>query len=200
MLFGLLVSLALGVSAQAQSSLTCSGGQCGAVSTVLSNTAVSTTIGTTATLTYFNLSAQIPANTLSAGKVVTFDIAGPYSANATDTVIIGIAACKVSGCGSGVVVQWATSAAVTMLGVTNDYWAFHSQSSVFTAGTSGTVNTQGYSNIFTAGTTIVNGQAVNTTTTLIDTTVIEFLTPFVKFSTASASDAIAIGTFKVVIE
>lgn len=168
--------------------------------TICSNTAASTAITGTSSKTYFNLNCAIPANTLSAGKTISLEARGVYSGNATDTLIMTGEFCSVSGCGSGVVIQAGTSSALTLLAVSNQYWEGSLNSIAFTAGSGGTVDTQGRFGYETAATTMVYDAVPNTGTQTINTTIQQFLSISVKFSTNSGSDSITLRNFRVIIQ
>ncbi len=167
---------------------------------VCSNTAVSTAITTTASKTYFNLNCAIPANVLAAGKTIKLEGRGVFTTAATDTIILTVDVCTVSGCASGTVVNLATTSAVTPGLVTNQGWLLDENTNVFTSSATGTHDTEGYGAFQTAALVITFDPTPNTSTATFDDTVQQFLSVSAKFSTASATDTITLRSLRVTIQ
>lgn len=163
------------------------------------NTAASTAITGNAKA-YFSLNCKIPANTLAAGSRITVDLRGVYSGNATDTLISTLEMCQVSGCASGTNVTLATTSALTLLAVSNQYWELDETILRRTAGASGTSSTQGRAGYETAGTTMVFDATPNTGTATWDDTVDEYVSASAIFSTNSGSDSITIHTLAIQVQ
>ena len=167
---------------------------------VCSNTAASSAITGTATKTYFNLNCSVAANLLSAGKTVKLEVRGIYSAAAANTLILFADLCTISGCGSGTVVNLATTSAVTPGLVTSQGWVLDENTNVFTSGASGTADTQGYGAFQTAALVITFDPTPNTATATIDTTVTQFLSVAAQWSTNSGTNTITLRNFKAAIQ
>lgn len=163
------------------------------------NTAASAAI-TGSSKQYLSINCSIPANALRAGSVVSLEVRGVYSGNVTDTLTMTVDACTVSGCGSGTVVNLATTSAFTLTAVSNQYWEADEQIICFTGGASGTLDTQGKFSYETGGTTILADATPNTTTATVSTVVAEFISISVTFSSASASDSITARQFTARIQ
>lgn len=164
-----------------------------------SNTAASTAI-TGNTKTYASLNCKVAASTLTAGKTIAFNARGVYGGNVTDTLVMTLEACQVSGCASGTKVTLATTGALSLLAVSNQGWEMDEHINAFTIGGSGTLDTQGKAFYETAATTAVIDWTPNTSTATVDTTVDEYLSVSVTFSTASASDSLTLRNLQVVIQ
>jgi hypothetical protein len=167
---------------------------------ICSNTSASSTITGTASKTYFSINCSIAANLLSAGKTIKAEARGIYSGNVADTLVMTEEFCQVSGCGSGVVIQAGTSSSFTLSAVSNQYWDGDFNTNVFTAGAGGTLDTQGKFGYETAGTTLVTDAIQNTTTQTVNTTVTEFLSFSVKFSSNNGANSMTLRNFKVLIQ
>jgi hypothetical protein len=167
---------------------------------ICSNTSASTAITTTATETAFDLNCKIAASTLVAGSTIVVDLRGIYSGANTDTLIFKLKACTVSGCGSGTVVTLATTSAVTLSAVSNQYWDVQSQLIAWTVGVSGTIDAQTKGLVASTGIAATTLTAPSTATATVNTTVDEYLTLTGKFSTASASDSATMRNLRVVVQ
>lgn len=170
---------------------------------VCSNTAASSAIANVATETFFSVNCPIAANTLSTGKTISVDARGVFGALATDTLILKLKLCTVSGCGSGTGVALATNTTLTLGALTNQQWVLDANSSVFTSGASGTLDTQGYTSFQTAGTTIITDPMPNTALATVDETVQQFLSisaGWAGIGSPSATDTITLRNLRVVIQ
>jgi hypothetical protein len=159
------------------------------------NTAASTAISNTTTETYFNLNYQIPANALSAGKSIKLDARGVYSALGTDSLVLKVKLCTVSGCGSGTVVTLATAGAITPGALSNQGWLLNMNGVQYTAGASGTQDDQGYVSYQTAANAVTFAPMSNTAANTVDTTVAQFLSisaTWAGVGAPSASDTITL--------
>lgn len=166
---------------------------------VCSNTAASGTITGTGKQ-YLSLNCKVPANYLAAGTTIKLDARGIYSGNATDTLVMTVEACQVSGCASGTKVTLATTSALTLLAVSNQYFQVDENINAFTIGGSGTLDTQGFAMFETASTTAVIDATPNTGTATVSTIADEYLSISVTFSTASASDSITLRNLQVTVQ
>jgi hypothetical protein len=141
---------------------------------------------------FFNQPCRIQANALQADSIIRFKVQGVYSGNAGDTITLVLKTCttSASGCG-GTTVTLGTSAAYTLTAVTNNYWEADFQIVCFTTGASGTLDTQGnYVFQIAASPFAVNNPIANTAAATVDTTVDEYLSISVAFSSASATNSI----------
>lgn len=167
---------------------------------VCSNTSASTAITGTATETAFDLNCRIPASTLVAGSTIVADFGGRYTGNNTDTLIFKLKACTVSGCASGTVVTLATTSAVTLTAVTNQYWDVHSQLIAWTVGAAGTIEPLTRGLVATTGLAGTILTAPNTAAITVDTTVDQYITLTAKFSTTSGTNNITLRNFRVALQ
>jgi hypothetical protein len=174
--------------------------------TVLTNTAPYAAIVSTNTETFFGIGSDglIPAGAINSAKHrISIELAGIYGTNGvTDTINIKFKLCTVSGCGSGTVVQVAATGVVTPgAAVSNQGWNSRLMCNVFTAGASGTVDCQGQpgSVLFTALTTSIIDDIVNTTTSTVDTTVNEYVSVSVTWNNNSANNTITLRNFGVLV-
>lgn len=167
---------------------------------ICSNTAASTTITTTSTKTYFNLNCKISANRLAAGSIITISGRGVYNGNVTDTLVLTLDACQISGCGSGTVVNLATTGTLTLAAVSNQGWELNENTNTFTIGSSGTLDTQGKAFFETAATVTTIAWTPNTATATVNTTVDEYLSISAQFSSNNASNAITLRNLQISIQ
>lgn len=165
-----------------------------------SNSSASSPITATASKTYFSLNCKIPANMLRAASLVRLSARGIYNGNATDTLTMTIDACQVSGCGSGTVVNLATTSAFTLSAVSSQYWEVDEQNLTFTIGSTGTLDTQGRAIYETAATAVTFDPTPNTGTATVNTTVDEYLSISVTFSSNSGSNSITARQFAATIQ
>ena len=175
---------------------------------VLTNTAAYTPITGAgcgaATECFFAIAAdgKIPAGAINAANhALEIELAGVYGANATDTLALNLKLCTVSGCGSGTVVQVATTGTVTMSAATAQGWSARVRCNVFTSGASGTLDCQGVpgAQFFSALTTAIVDDIVNTGTSTVNTTVDEFLSVSATWSSTNAANTITLRNFGVKI-
>lgn len=167
---------------------------------VCSNTTASTAITTTATETFFDLNCAIAANTMIAGRIVTAYFGGVYSGNAADTAILRLKACQVQGCASGTVVTLATSPTYTLSAVTSQYWDLQAWANARTAGSSGTISVLAKNLMATTGLLSTTNTVPSTAASTWDSTVIQYLSLSVQFSSANAANSIQIQDLQVVIQ
>lgn len=155
---------------------------------VCSNTAASGDITGTASKTYFSLNCKVPANSLAAGDTVALDLRGVYSGNVADTMVMTVEACQVSGCASGTKVTLTTTGALTLTAVANQGWELDEHIVTFTNGAGGTLDTQGKAFYETGSVTAVIDWTPNTGTVVMDTTVDEYISASVTFSSNNAGN------------
>lgn len=165
-----------------------------------SNTSANTAITNTTTETYFSTNCKVPANYLTAGMTIQVGYRGIFSALVTDTITLKIKACQVSGCASGTVVQLGTNTALAPGALSNQGWLMDSTTVIYTIGSSGTMDTQGYTAFQTAATAITFDPMVNTATATVNTTVDEYISVSGTWSAASASDTISARNIRIIIQ
>jgi len=175
---------------------------------VLTNTAAYTAITGAgcgaATECFFAIGAdgKITAGAINAANhALEIEVAGVYGSNATDTLALNIKLCQVSGCGSGTVVQVATTGTVTMSAATAQGWSARVRCNVFTSGASGTLDCQGSPGalFFSALTTAILDDIVNAGTSTVNTTVDEFVSVSATWSSTNAANTITLRNFSVKI-
>lgn len=168
---------------------------------VCTQTSASNNITTTSTKTYFNVDCSIPANTLSAGKSITLQANGSYIIAAANAVTINVSMCQVQGCGSGTIVNVGSFPASTP-GAIASYvdWFLNTSYMQKTSGSSGTEETQGYHILQLTSSTQLFGYTDNITSPNVNTTVQQYLTIAVTFSSSSASNSIFMRGLRVVIQ
>lgn len=170
---------------------------------VLTNTAVLGPIASSNTETYFVSNVLIPAGVLNApGHRIALVLRGVYGVNgATDTIVLRVKLCTVSGCGSGTVTNLAVTAAVTPgAAVAAQGWEAQVDTNVYTSGAPGTVDAQGFAAFgLTATTTSPLITMPNASTVAIDTTVNEYLAVSVQFNNNSASNTITLRNYAAFI-
>jgi len=173
----------------------------------LTNTAAYAAVTNTVTETFFGIGTdgKIPGGMINAAHHrLVIELAGVYGTNlAADTINLKFKLCTVSGCGSGTVVQIATTGAVNPAigGLTNQGWNARVICNVLTSGAAGTIDCQGQpgATYFTALTAAVLDDIVNTATSTIDTTVAEFVSVSATWSAANAADTITLRNFSVTV-
>ncbi len=166
----------------------------------LTNTGAYSAIVSVNTETFFAIGndGKIPAARLNtAGVRMELSAAGIYSTNgATDTINFKWKLCTVSGCGSGTVVQIATTGVLTPgSAVTNQGWNAVVVCNVYTTGASGTMDCQGLpgAHLFTALTTVIHDDIVNTAASgAVDLTAIEFVSLSATWNNISANNTITL--------
>lgn len=162
----------------------------------LSNTAAYAAVANTVAETYFALAGdgKLTAGALNGPKRrVECQFAGVYSTTLTPTLQVKAKLCTVSGCGSGTVTTIADSGAVPMpASVTDQGWTARLATNVFTAGTSGTLDTQGEIQFGGAVGSVTHSQMANTATQTVNTTVDQFLSVSATWSAASASNTVTL--------
>lgn len=174
----------------------------GTAPTILANSGAYTAISNTTTETYFGIGTdgQVSAGALNtAKKRIEIDLKGVYGSLSTDSIVIKVKFCTVSGCGSGTVVTLVTSGTLTpALSETNAGWMTTLACNTFTTGASGTLDCQGFSALGTAAGTALVGQMQNTAVVTVDLTVAQFVSASVTWSgvgAPSATDTIALRNF-----
>jgi hypothetical protein len=166
----------------------------------LTNTAAYAAIVSTNVETFFAIGndGKIPAARLNtAGVRLELSAAGVYSTNgATDTINFKFKLCTVSGCGSGTVVQIATTGVLTPgSAVTNQGWNAKVVCNVYTTGASGTMDCQGLpgAHLFTTLIAVIVDDIVNTAASgAVDLTAIEFVSLSATWNNSSANNTITL--------
>lgn len=148
-----------------------------------SNTAAST-IANTAAETAFTQTITLAANELAAGRTVRLTMFGTISTTAFSPTI----ALKVK-IGSTTVIN---PGPFTVNGLTDAGWMGIIQMQCFTAGGSGTVDSQGKFSVYSTITTTLEVHAANAGTATIDTTASQAVTITAQWSAASASNSITL--------
>ena len=176
----------------------------GFFNSVLTNTAAYTAVTGAgcgaATECFFAVGAdgKIPAGALNVAKHrIEVELAGVYGANATDTLIVNVKLCQVSGCASGTVITLAATGTVTMSAATAQGWSLRIGCNLFTAGASGTIDCQGIPGalFFSALTTVIVDDVMNSATSTINTTVDEFISASAQWSSTNAANTITLRNF-----
>jgi hypothetical protein len=166
---------------------------------VLTNTAVLGPIVSTNTETYFLANSPIPAGVLNgAGHRIALVLRGVYGVNgATDTIVLRVKLCTISGCGSGTVAVLAATAAVTPGAATaTQGWQAQVDANVYSGGATAALDAQGFAQFALTSTTASPAITMpNTATVAVDTTVIEYIAVSAQFNNNSASNTIALRNY-----
>lgn len=168
---------------------------------LLSNSTAYTPIVSTSSETYFGIGSDglIPAGAINAAKHrISVVLRGVYGTNnGSDTIVLRVKLCTVSGCGSGTVATMAVTGTVTPgSGVTNQGWETVVDMNVYTSGATGTLDAQGFTRFALTSTTATpNITMLNTSTVTVDTTVNEYVSASIQFNNNLAANTFTLRNF-----
>ncbi|MFA6435396.1 MAG: hypothetical protein WCW52_11955, partial [Elusimicrobiales bacterium] len=156
-------------------------GTAGLVGLLYANTAVSNAVSNTTTETNFNTAYTLPANSLTAGKVIRILASGTIGWS-TGNIILRVKL------GTTNILATAT------LTPTAGPYLWHTEANItcLTTGNPGTVEGQGITLLATSATDGVQAQMINTASVSVDTTASQTVQLSAKWGTANASNTITL--------